>query len=44
MRHELEITGDDADEIGPELGPQISGDFPVAMDELLTAAKRGIRA
>jgi hypothetical protein len=44
VRHELEITGDGADEVGPELGPQISGDFPVAMDELLTAAKRGIRA
>jgi len=44
VTHELEITGERADELGPELGPQISGDFPVAMGELLAAAERGVRA
>jgi hypothetical protein len=42
VRHELEISGEGADELGPELGPQISADFPVAMDELLAAAERGV--
>jgi hypothetical protein len=40
VSHTLEISGEGADEIGPELGPQISGDFPVAMAELLAAAER----
>lgn len=40
VSHTLEITGADADAVGPELGPQISGDFPVAMAELLAAAER----
>ena len=40
VTHTLEITGAGADEIGPELGPQISADFPVAMTELLHAAER----
>jgi hypothetical protein len=39
VTHRLEIDGDGADEVGPELGPQISADFPTAMDELLTAAE-----
>ncbi len=39
VTHTLEIDGAGADEIGPELGPQISGDFPVAMTELLVAAE-----
>ncbi|KHK96063.1 polyketide cyclase [Microbacterium mangrovi] len=39
VTHTLEITGDGSDEVGPELGPQISGDFPVAMAELLAAAE-----
>lgn len=38
VTHALEITGAGADEVGPELGPQISADFPVAMAELLSAA------
>lgn len=42
VSHTLEISGDGADEIGPELGPQISADFPVAMAELLAAAERGV--
>jgi hypothetical protein len=43
VTHTLEIDGDGWEEAGPELGPQISGDFPVAMAELLAAAERGVR-
>ena len=43
VTHTLEISGAEADVIGPELGPQISGDFPVAMAELLAAAEKGVR-
>jgi len=39
VTHRLEIHGPDADDVGPQLGPQISGDFPVTMDELLVAAR-----
>lgn len=42
VTHVLEINGVGADEVGSELGPQISGDFPVAMSELLAAAERGV--
>src|SRR6478735_2556667 len=34
VTHTLEIAGADAEHVGPELGPQIAGDFPVAMAEL----------
>jgi hypothetical protein len=43
VTHTLEIAGVGADEVGPDLGPQISGDFPVAMAELLAAAERPAR-
>jgi hypothetical protein len=39
VTHQLEISGPGAGEVGPELGPQISSDFPVTMTELLTAAR-----
>jgi len=39
VTHRLEIHGPGADAIGPELGPQISSDFPVTMDELFGAAR-----
>lgn len=39
VTHTLVIDGPGCDEVGPELGPQISGDFPVAMAELLSAAE-----
>ncbi|GAA1018815.1 MULTISPECIES: SRPBCC family protein [Amycolatopsis] len=39
VTHRLEIEGD----AGPELGPQISEDFPVAMSDLLTSAERSAR-
>jgi uncharacterized protein YndB with AHSA1/START domain len=40
VRHQLEITGDAADTLGPELGPQITEDFPEAMAGLLARAER----
>ena len=40
VTHELVIDGDDAGTMGPELGPQISADFPEAMNALLAAARR----
>jgi hypothetical protein len=42
VTHELVIDGDDAGTMGPELGPQISADFPEAMNALLAAARRKI--
>lgn len=39
VTHTLVIDGDAADAVGPELGAQIAGDFPVAMAELLSAAE-----
>ncbi|WP_374008367.1 polyketide cyclase [Leifsonia sp. LS-T14] len=40
VTHSLTIAGAEADEVGPELGPQISADFPSTMNELLDAARR----
>ena len=39
VTHQLTIDGPGADNVGPELGPQISADFPAAMDELIAAAR-----
>ncbi|GAA3571846.1 SRPBCC family protein [Kribbella ginsengisoli] len=36
--HRLEITGPDADQLGPELGPMITEDFPEAMAGLIAHA------
>jgi hypothetical protein len=38
ITHRLEITGDQAAELGPQLGPEITADFPEAMDGLLACA------
>jgi hypothetical protein len=38
VTHRLEIHGPSADQVAPELGPQISEDFPAAMEDLFTAA------
>jgi hypothetical protein len=38
VTHQLEIEGSGADAAGPELGPQISSDFPAAMDSLFESA------
>jgi hypothetical protein len=37
--HRLTISGAAADEVGPELGPQITEDFPEAMAALIAAAR-----
>ncbi len=39
VTHRLEIDGAGADDVGPELGPQIAGDFPEAMRRLFEAAE-----
>ncbi|WP_246671509.1 hypothetical protein [Mesorhizobium sp. B2-4-12] len=39
MTHRLEISGPSAAEVGPELGPQISGDFDTSMARLFEEAK-----
>lgn len=38
VTHELIIEGKSADKIGPELGPQISDDFPTVMQSLFDVA------
>src|ERR1700753_1886738 len=38
ITHRLEITGDGAAELGPQLGPEITADFPEAMARLLAGA------
>jgi hypothetical protein len=40
VTHELVIDGPAADEMAPELGPQISADFPEQLQALLAAAAR----
>ena len=40
VTHELLIDGPSADAVGPELGPQISADFPAAMQGLFDATAR----
>lgn len=39
VTHRLDIDGEGSDEAGPDLGPQISGDFPEAMDALFEQAR-----
>ncbi|MBZ9796960.1 polyketide cyclase [Mesorhizobium sp. ES1-4] len=39
VTHRLEISGPSAAEVGPELGPQISGDFDASMARLFEEAK-----
>jgi hypothetical protein len=40
VTHELVIDGPGADTTGPELGPQITADFPAALQALFEAARR----
>jgi carbon monoxide dehydrogenase subunit G len=40
LRYSLTIDGEDADTVGPELGPQISADFPASLAALLAEAER----
>lgn len=37
--YRMEITGEDADRVGPELGPEISGDFPEVLAALARRAE-----
>ncbi len=41
--HRLTISGPEADRVAPELGPQITEDFPQAMDGLIAAARNAAR-
>jgi len=38
--YRMEITGPQADTLGPEIGPQISGDFPETLAALVERAER----
>jgi uncharacterized protein YndB with AHSA1/START domain len=38
--YRMEISGPAADSVGPELGPQISGDFPETLSALARQAER----
>ena len=40
IAHRLEITGADADQVGAEIGPMITDDFPAAMDGLIAYASK----
>jgi uncharacterized protein YndB with AHSA1/START domain len=40
VTYRMEITGPAADEVGPELGPQISADFPETLAALAALAER----
>jgi hypothetical protein len=37
--YRMEITGQDADSLGPEIGPEISGDFPEVLAALAQRAE-----
>jgi polyketide cyclase/dehydrase/lipid transport protein len=39
ITYQMEITGEQADTIGPEIGPAISGDFPQVIAALITLAE-----
>jgi uncharacterized protein YndB with AHSA1/START domain len=39
IAYRMEITGPEADRLGPELGPQISGDFPDVLQALAARAE-----
>ncbi|RKR73421.1 SRPBCC family protein [Frondihabitans australicus] len=41
VTHTLVIDGAGSDSVAPELGPQISADFPAALAELFAAAEHG---
>jgi Polyketide cyclase / dehydrase and lipid transport len=40
VTYRMEITGPAADTLGPQLGPQISGDFPETLAALVAHAER----
>jgi uncharacterized protein YndB with AHSA1/START domain len=40
ITYRMEITGPAADELGPQIGPEISGDFPQTLTALVDRAER----
>jgi hypothetical protein len=40
VTYRMEITGPAADTLGPQLGPEISGDFPQTLAALVERSKR----
>jgi hypothetical protein len=40
VSYRMEISGADADELGPQIGPQISHDFPQTLEALVARAER----
>jgi hypothetical protein len=39
VTHRMEITGPAADRLGPQIGPEISGDFPQTLATLVARAE-----
>jgi hypothetical protein len=39
IAYQMEITGEQADSLGPEIGPAISGDFPQVIAALIALTK-----
>jgi hypothetical protein len=39
VTYRMEITGADADSLGPQIGPEISGDFPETLAALVARAE-----
>jgi Polyketide cyclase / dehydrase and lipid transport len=42
VTYRMEITGGAADTLGAEIGPEISGDFPQVLDELVALAENRV--
>jgi hypothetical protein len=40
ITYRMEITGPSAEPVGPEIGPEISGDFPQVLEALAARAER----
>jgi hypothetical protein len=40
VAYRMEISGPEADRLGPELGPEISADFPAILSALVQHAER----
>ncbi len=40
VTYRMEITGPAADALGPQIGPEISGDFPQTLAALVERAER----
>jgi hypothetical protein len=40
VSYRMEISGPEADTLGPQIGPEISGDFPQTLAALVARAER----